>query len=183
MASKSLTPYCREGPMLAIGTSGNNSALSEWLKSRPKPAAARCMGIVFAIFICILPYAAPAQPAQSSISAYAEAIKQSTISDRITAMDKYIALAGNSRLKVDALEFLVWDHLRLRHPSQSAQRARELLAISPGNPIAIAVLSKDAPSAPQGRAAVQNQVATLTAVRSGVDHMIKPEGMLDRNFQ
>src|SRR5690349_8646537 len=112
MASKSLTPHCREGPMLAIGTSGNNPALSEWLKSRLKPASC-CMGIVFAIFICTLPYNAPAQSAQSSISAYAEAIKQSTISDRITAMDKYIALAGNSRLKVDALEFLVWDHLRL----------------------------------------------------------------------
>jgi hypothetical protein len=98
-------------------------------------------------------------------------------------MDKYIALAGNSRLKVDALEFLVWDHLRLSHPSQSAQRARELLAISPGNPIAVAVLSQDAQSAAQGKAAIQNQLATLTAVRSGVDHMNKPEGMLDRNFQ
>jgi tetratricopeptide (TPR) repeat protein len=170
--------------MLEIGTSGNNSALSEWLKSRLKPATLeRCMGIFFAIFICLLPCAVQAQSAQSSISIYAEAIKQSTISDRITAMDKYIALAGNSRLKVDALEFLVWDHMRLRHPSQSAQRARELLAVSPGNPIAIAVLSQDSLAAPQGRATVQNQLATLTAVRSGVDHMIKPEGMLDRNFQ
>ena len=170
--------------MLEIGTSGNNSAFSEWLKSRRKGAALpRCMGIVFAIFVCVLPYAAPAQSAQSSISAYADAIKQSTISDRIAAMDKYLALSGNSRLKVDALEFLVWDHLRLGHQAQSAQRAKELLAISPQNPIAVAVLSQDASSAPQGRAAVQNQVATLTAVRSGVDHMIKPEGMLDRNFQ
>jgi tetratricopeptide (TPR) repeat protein len=170
--------------MVAIETSGNNPALSEWLKLRPKLVSSpRGMGIVFAIFICLLPCAAPAQSAQSSISAYAEAIKQSTISDRITAMDKYLALAGNSRLKVDALEFLVWDHLRLRHPSQSAQRARELLAVSPGNPIAVAVLSQDSPSAPQGKATLQNQLATLTAVRSGVDHMIKPEGMLDRNFQ
>jgi hypothetical protein len=141
------------------------------------------IGIVFALFISVLPYAASAQSAQSSISAYADAIKQSTISDRITAMEKYLALAGNSRLKVDALEFLVWDHLRLGHPSQSAQRARELLAVSPGNPIAVAMLGQDAPSAPQGRAVVQSQLATLTAVRSGVDHMIKPEGMLDRNFQ
>jgi tetratricopeptide (TPR) repeat protein len=141
------------------------------------------MGIVFAILICILPYAASGQSAQSSISAYADAIKQSTISDRITAMEKYIALAGNSRLKVDALEFLVWDHLRLSHPSQSAQRARELLAISPGNPIAIAVLSQDAPSAPQGRAAVQNQLAGFSSAITAVDRMNKPEGMLDRNFQ
>jgi len=170
--------------MLEIATSGNNPALSEWLKSRPKASPPpRCMGIFLAIFICILPCVAQTQSAQSSISAYAEAIKQSTISDRVTAMDKYLALAGNSRLKVDALEFLVWDHLRLSHPAQSAQRARELLAVSPGNPIAVAVLSQDSPSAPQGKAALQNQLATLTAVRSGVDHMIKPEGMLDRNFQ
>jgi hypothetical protein len=169
--------------MLEIGTSGNNFALSEWLKSRPKPAMSpRCMGIVFAIFICVLPHAAQAQSAQSSISAYADAIKQSTISDRIAAMEKYLTLSGNSRLKVDALEFLVWDHLRLGHPSQSAQRARELLTISPGNSIAIAVLNQDAPSA-QGKVAVQNQLAGLNSAMTAVDRMNKPEGMLDRNFQ
>jgi tetratricopeptide (TPR) repeat protein len=170
--------------MLEIGTSGNNPAFSEWLKSRPKAATLpRCIGIVFAIFISVLPHAASAQSAQNSISAYADAIKQFTISDRITAMEKYLPLSGNSRLKVDALEFLVWDHLRLGHPSQSAQRARELLAISPGNPIATAVLSQDSPSAPQGRAAVQKQLAVFTSAVIAVDRMNKPEGMLDRNFQ
>jgi hypothetical protein len=173
--------------MLKIGTSGSCSAFSEWLKLRAKPVTvrmlSRSMGAGFAMFVCILPYAASAQSAQSSISAYADAIKQSTISDRIAAMEKYLTLSGSSRLKVDALEFLVWDHLRLSHQSRSEQRARELLAVSPGNPIAVAVLSQDPSSAPQGRVAIQNQVATLTAVRSGVDHMIKPEGMLDRNFQ
>jgi hypothetical protein len=173
--------------MLEIGTSGCYSAFSEWLKLRVRPVMmrmlSRSIGVVLAILVCILPYAASAQSAQSSISAYADAIKQSTISERIGAMDRYVAMAGNSRLKVDALEFLVWDHLRLSHQSQSAQRARELLAVSPGNPIAIAVLSQDAPPAVQGKATIQKQLATLTAVRSGVDHMIKPEGMLDRNFQ
>src|SRR5689334_3893106 len=165
--------------MLENGTSGRNSAFSEWLKSR---ASSRCLWAILAICLCTLPGTGSAQSTQSSISAYADAIKQSTISERITAMDRYVAMAGNSRLKTDALEFLVWDHLRLSHPSQSAQRARELLAISPSNPIAMAVLSQNAPST-QGKGAVQNQLATLTAVRSGVDHMIKPEGMLDRNFQ
>jgi hypothetical protein len=171
--------------MLEIGTSGRNSAFSEWLKLRARPTmlmSSRRRGIVFAIFTCVLSHTAPAQSAQSSISAYADAIKQSTISERITAMDRYVVMAGNSRLKVDALEFLVWDHLRLSHPSQSAQRARELLAISPGNPIAVAVLSQDAPSA-QGKGAIQNQLATLNSAMTAVDRMIKPEGMLDRNFQ
>lgn len=164
--------------MLEIGTSGRYSAFSEWLKLR---ASSLCLWAFLPIFLCGAPGSAPAQSAQSSISAYADAIKQSTISDRIAAMEKYLTLSGNSRLKVDALEFLVWDHLRLGHQSRSVQRARELLSISPGNPIAVAVLSQDA--APQGKTAIQNQLATLTVVRSGVDHMIKPEGMLDRNFQ
>jgi tetratricopeptide (TPR) repeat protein len=169
--------------VLEIGTSRNNSALSEWLKSRSKLLTiAGCMGIVFAIF-CILPCAASAQSAQNSIGAYADAIRQSTISDRIAAMDKYLTLAGSSRLKVDALEFLVWDHLRLGHASQSAQRARELLAISPGNPIAIAVLSQDSSSASQERASIQKQLAELTSAVLATDHMNKPEGMLDRNFK
>src|SRR5207253_3004488 len=63
------------------------------------------------------------------------------------------------------------------------QRARELLAISPGNPIAIAVLNQGAPSAPQGKVAVQNQLAGLNSAMTAVDRMNKPEGMLDRNFQ
>jgi len=165
--------------MLKATNSVCNSAFSEWLKLPTRV----WFSLSLILLLALAGVSCAAQSAQNSISAYADAIKQSTISERITAMNRYVAMAGNSRLKVDALEFLVWDHLRLGHQAQSAQRARELLAISPGNPIAIAVLSQDAPSAPQGKAAVQNQLATLTAVRSGVDHMIKPEGMLDRNFQ
>jgi tetratricopeptide (TPR) repeat protein len=84
---------------------------------------------------------------------------------------------------VDALEFLVWDHMRLGHQSQSAQRARELIAISPGNPIAMAALNQNAPSAPRGKNTVQQRLAALKSAISGLDHLNKPEGMLDRNFQ
>ena len=60
---------------------------------------------------------------------------------------------------MDALEFLVWDHMRLGHQSQSAQRARELMAISPANPIAVAVLSQNPPSSPHGKSMVQDRLA------------------------
>ena len=122
-------------------------------------------------------------PAGSSISAYADAIKQSTISERITAMDRYVAMAGSSKLKTDALEFLVWDHLRLGHQSQSTQRAKELLAISPGNPIAVAVLNQDMSSASRDKGAAANRLAQLNSAMSSLDQLSKPEGMLDRNFQ
>jgi len=165
--------------MLKATNSVCNSAFSEWLKLPTRV----WFSLSLILLLALAGVSCAAQSAQNSISAYADAIKQSTISERITAMNRYVTMAGNSRLKVDALEFLVWDHLRLSHASQSAQRARELLAISPGNPIAIAVLSQDSASAPQGRAAVQSQLAGFNSAMTAVGRMNKPEGMLDRNFQ
>jgi hypothetical protein len=162
-------------------TSGCKSAFSEWLKSSPWVSIR--LSVVPLLVLSSLPFPAQAQSAGSSISAYADAIKQSTIAERITAMDRYVAMAGSSRLKTDALEFLVWDHVRLGHQSQSAQRAKELLAISPGNPIAIAVLNQDMSSASLDKRVTENRLAELNAAMHSLDQLSKPEGMLDRNFQ
>jgi tetratricopeptide (TPR) repeat protein len=160
--------------------SGYNSAFSEWLK-----LPLRSFGSLLILLIAFagISCGAQAQSAGSSISAYADAIKQSTISERITAMDRYVAMAGGSKLKTDALEFLVWDNFRLGHQSQSAQRAKELLAISPGNPIAVAVLNQDMSSASRDKSAAANRLAQLNSAMSSLDQLSKPEGMLDRNFQ
>lgn len=161
--------------------SGYNSAFPEWLKWPPRTSLILLLIVVFALArpSC----AQQAQSAGSSLNAYADAIKQSTISERITAMDRYLSMAGGSKLKTDALEFLVWDHFRLGHPSQSAQRAKELLAISPGNPIAVAVLNQDMSSASRDKNAAANKLAQLNSAMSSLDQLPKPEGMLDRNFQ
>ena len=141
------------------------------------------LSLILVLSCASVSFAAQAQSAGSSISAYADAIKQSTIAERITAMDRYVAMTGGSKLKTDALEFLVWDHLRLGHQSQSMQRAKELLAISPGNPIAVAVLNQDMSSASRDKAAVANRLEQLNSAMSGLNQLSKPEGMLDRNFQ
>lgn len=167
--------------MLKATKSGRNSAFSEWLELP--------MWVLFGLSLILVvalagaSCAAQAQSSSSGIQAYADAIKQSTISERITAMDRYVALAGGSRLKTDALEFLVWDHVRLGHQSQSTQRAKELLANSPGNPIAIAVLNQDMSSASRDKDATANRLAQLNSAMSSLDQLGKPEGMLERNFQ
>jgi tetratricopeptide (TPR) repeat protein len=157
-------------------TSGCNSAFSEWLKSFVffRTTLILLLGLSASCF---------GQAQRSSVSAYADAIKQSTISERIAAMDRYVAMSGGSKLKTDALEFLVWDHLRLGHQTQSTQRARELLAMSPGNPIAVAVLNQDLSSASLDKRVTQNRLAVLNAALRSLDQLSKPEGMLDRNFQ
>ncbi len=122
--------------------------------------------VLLCVLLCRFPGNAQAQSAGSSISAYADAINKSTIAERITAMEHYLTLSSGGSLKTDALEFLVWDHWRLGHVAQSTQRAKELLAISPANPIAVAVLQPesilDAPgkergSEPAGRAQIRDE--------------------------
>jgi tetratricopeptide (TPR) repeat protein len=165
--------------MLKATNSGSNSAFSEWLKL-PTRVSFR-LSII--LLLAIAGVSCSAQSGGSSISAYADAIKQSTISERIAAMDRYVAMAGSSKLKTDALEFLVWDNLRLGHQSESAKRAKELLAISPGNPISVAVLNQDMSSASRDKTAMANRLAQLNSAMSSLDQLSKPEGMMDRNFQ
>ena len=167
--------------MLKNLTSGCNSGFSEWLKSPPR-VSFRLLLVLMLALVDVSCFG-QAQPVGSSISAYADAIKQSTISERITAMDRYVAMSGGSKLKTDALEFLVWDQLRLGHQAQSTQRARELLTISPGNPIAVAVLNQDMSSASRDKRVTANRLAELGAAMRSLDQLSKPEGMLDRNFQ
>src|SRR5579864_7176512 len=159
--------------------SGYHSAFSEWLKLSTRV----WFSLSLMLLLALAGVSCAAQSASSSISAYADAIKQSTISERIAAMDRYVAMAGSSKLKTDALEFLVWDNFRLGHQSQSAQRAKELLAISPGNPIAVAVLNQDMSSASRDKTATANRLAQLNSAMSSLDQLSKPEGMLERNFQ
>src|SRR5579871_982009 len=166
-------------PMLKATNSGSNSAFSEWLKLRSWVSFSLSLILVLAI----VGVSCAAQSTSNSISAYADAIKQSTISERIAAMDRYVSMAGSSKLKTDALEFLVWDNLRLGHQSQSEKRAKELLSISPGNPIAVAVLNQDMSAASRDKTATANRLAQLNSAMSSLDQLGKPEAMMDRNFQ
>lgn len=162
--------------------SGQDFGISEWLKQQFMRRF-RPLSIIFVCVLAFVPLALCAQSPETSISAYGNAIKQSTISDRIAAMEHYLSLPTSGSLRVDALEFLVWDHLRLGHQEKSAQRAQELLAISPANSIAIAVLNQNPPNFNQKKSVAQNELITLKSAVSGIDYLRKPEGMLDANFR
>ncbi len=146
-------------------------------------SSSRAILAILVVLFCVSAGNAQAQSAGSSISAYADAINKSTIAERITAMEHYLTLSSGGSLKTDALEFLVWDHWRLGHVAQSTQRANELLAISPANPIAVAVLNQNPSPTPREKNAAQSQLAALKSAMNNLDRVNKPEGMLDRNFQ
>ena len=175
--------------MLEIETNRYTRAFSEQLKY--KRVSALLIFTILLMLFCGVSQKAQAQAkAQSqiqaqenSIEAYANAIKKSTIAERITAMEHYLSIASGGSLKVDALEFLIWDHWRLEHQVQSVQRAQELLTIMPGNSIALAVVYQNAATPSTGRNAIQIRLNALISAMSNIDRLNKPEGMVERNFQ
>jgi von Willebrand factor type A domain len=157
-------------------------AKSECLKgSISEKTFCRLVNIVVLLLLCSISLCAQPQSAQSSVEAYADAIKQSVISQRIGAMERYLSLSSGGSLRVDALEFLIWDHMRLGHPTQALGYAKQLLAIAPNNPVAIAMLNQD-PPATKGKKELEKGLATLKTASASLNQLVKPEGMPGRNF-
>ncbi|HZI58953.1 MAG TPA: VWA domain-containing protein [Verrucomicrobiae bacterium] len=169
--------------MLENVTSGRDSGHPEWLIWLQPGARSTQLGIVLLVLaVSIFGVRVRAQSAETnSVSVYADAIKQSTISERISGLERYLTLPTSGTLRIDALEFLVWDHTRLGHQAQSAQHAQKLLQVSPGNPIAIAILNQN-PQAEPNRRAAENRLSMLASALTRLGQLGKPEGMLPGNF-
>lgn len=166
--------------MFVSVTSEHISGQSECLKQLSRWNTIVRLAIA-AILLVGLYLAARGQSAQSAVQAYADAIKESVIAQRITAMERYLTLSSSGSLKADALEFLIWDHMRLGHPAQALKHAQELLAIAPGNPLAIAVLNQE-PPLKLGKHDLERRLEVLNSAASGLDRLTKPEGMPNHNF-
>jgi tetratricopeptide (TPR) repeat protein len=169
--------------MLENGTSRRNSGYPEWLGLPWRTSALQVTIALTLLVACFCAVSISAQSGEtSSVRVYADAIQQSTISQRIAGLEKYLTLPTSGTLRIDALEFLVWDHSRLGHQAQSAQSAQELLRISPGNPIAVAILNQNIQAESDNKYAAQNRLAILSSALARLDQLNKPEGMLPRNF-
>jgi hypothetical protein len=119
----------------------------------------------------------------SGIEAYAAAMKQSSIADRITAMEHFLAMADSGALKADALEVLAWDYRQMSNPSKSTSAAEALLKLDQENAIALAILSEDQrKTALASRNVGEEQFSMATRGLAGLGHLRKPEGMLPANF-
>ncbi len=148
-----------------------------------RPASAcgrRCLLLAIIVLTCF----ASAQTSNTSdIEAYAAAMKQSSIADRITAMEHFLATADSGSLKTDALEVLAWDYRQMGNPPKSNSTAETLLKLDPDNAVALAILSEDQrKTALAARNVSDDQFSMATHGLTGLSHLRKPEGMLPANF-
>ena len=114
------------------------------------------------------------------LDAYTNAVKQPLLMGRIHAMEEFLHVSGNSRLRTDGLEFLIWDYMRIGNRAQTADYGQELFKADSGNPIAIAVRAAANLEALDSPA---NRLGQLKGALERLDNLRKPEGMTDSEFR
>ncbi len=113
------------------------------------------LALVAAILFSSTARAASQSPQPTSLEIYANAMKQPRVADQIAELERYLSVADSGILKQDALEVLTWDYMRMSSVEHVKQRAQQLLATDPGNPVALAALAEEGVTLPAAPPAVK----------------------------
>jgi hypothetical protein len=101
------------------------------------------------VFLLALSAAAPLAPAQtasSELSDYTAAVAHVRPNERLALLEHFAMNAHPGPLKVDALEFIIWNFVRQGQLAHAMSWANELSATDPDNAIAIALLTNSSRS-------------------------------------
>lgn len=155
------------------------------LPTRCKQISPRCKLLLAAsLMLVVVPLRSRAQEPQNSLEIYANAMKQAQVAEQISGLEKYLAVAGGSILKQDALEVLIWDYTRMGSIGHAQQRAADLIKLDPANPVAIAALGQQNQPAQKdrGRDAGRDRIRSAQAALDAMERLRQPEGMLPGDF-
>lgn len=146
-----------------------------------RPAGAVCAAIII-FFLAGVPRAVAQATDTTHIDAYLKAITQANTNSRLSALERFAAGAPTSNLKMDALEWIVWDEEQTHNDAAAAKWARELLTSDPDNALALAVLTahQQRPTVAVRHAASTRRTAEEDPVQRGLlslGRLRRPEGM------
>ena len=140
--------------------------------------------MIFVLCLLMAPVAALAQAGESSVEAYANAMKQVRVADQIAALEHYLTLSQNSILKQDALEVLIWDYQRMGSTEHVNQRASDLMKLDPANPVAVAAQAEQ--TGPQATTSSKEdrkrRIISAQAALAALERLRQPEGMQNGDF-
>jgi tetratricopeptide (TPR) repeat protein len=154
---------------------------------------------LFPLPACAASQSASQASQPTSLEIYANAMKQPRVADQIAELERYLTVAENGILKHDALEVLTWDYMRMSSAEHVKQRAKQLLATDPGNPVALAALAEEgvtqpggAPAAPSPRYgheqhghkkdARNQRIDSAQSALAALEQLRRPEGMQAGDF-
>jgi len=126
-------------------------------------------------------------PPQTSLEIYANAMKQPRVADQIAELERYLSMADSGMLKHDAMEVLTWDYMRMNSVEHVKQRAQQLLATDPGNPVALAALAEEGVALPGATIVSKKErhnerIIAAQAALMSLEQLRRPEGMQAGDF-
>lgn len=124
-----------------------------------------------------------AQESANELSQYTNAVARVQPSDRVVQLERFAIHAQPGPLKVDALEFVVWEYLRTHNDAHALAWAHPLADVDPGNAVALALLSQQSRDVVE-RGGMKPQ-SLLTMASHGLDtlpQVRRPLGMSEADF-
>jgi hypothetical protein len=145
-------------------------------------SAHRSIVAVAAVITLVMAVALPAT-AQSAdttaIDAYLHAITQTQVTSRLAALERFASSTPASSLRVDALEWIVWDERQTGNEAAAENWARQLLSADADNALALA-LTTDA--ARRRGLPPTSYIESAKRGATNVDRLRRPEGMDHAQF-
>ena len=124
-----------------------------------------------------------AQQVSNELTQYTSAVALANPSDRVVQLERFAIHAQSTPLKIEALEFVVWEYLHTHSDVRALAWARPLSDVDPDNPVAIALLSNEARQSMEKGQMKPEKV--LAMARRGLDNLPqlrRPLGMNESEF-
>lgn len=139
------------------------------------------LGVFFALLLtgCV----APAQSQPNELSQYTNAVAHAQPSERVIQLERFAINAQPGPLKTDALEFVIWEYLRTHNDAHALAWAHALSDADANNPVALAVLSRQAREAvDKGSMKPDHLLAMSSLGLDGLSQLRRPLGMSETDF-
>ncbi len=127
------------------------------------------------------PLSAAQTPAPNPLSEYTSAVARAQPAERLRDLQR-VAWSTSGPIRIDALEFVIWEYLRFGSRPHALTWANELQLADKDNALALAVICDAAQSAPSNNIKVDQLLSDARRGMNSMPQLRRPLGMSESDF-